>query len=641
MDSTNIPTGLKITSQIPLDIKGNIINEATLAYLGVNNNLAFTYHDQLIVTCLEEGTRYIWREVKIGEENTGLVSLDFIYPNSITAYGITYSNKKFNFFLLPSLESNYTVNNVGTGVGLYKNTTVLNDTKTFNLKTLKSSSVGLGTSVVKDIDTTNPDEINLRFKTLKSSNILVKENIDGSLELTAPDNSPFQYLLAYYINYNYSSTSTSPSDGSIIRPFVNFDEARAKMIGTGTILNPQYPNATFIMQTSSTTALNPTINTLRIVFEKGTTLTYTGNDPYVFDTEVLYPLVIKDGLNEITQSINLEIGGVGGISRTTPGGYIRSVGAKRGSSTTTNNLNTINIRINRTDEDRISLVEYQGYNSSIYGGDVLASDGVTLVGNTYNPTRSLKWTTQLNPTFPLVYASGNSFVGFSYPIYGAGTLFIATLVNTALHVENTNIAFNKLIVDSTDDLISVVQGSTFVPGFPGVYELKNAPAIHMENVEGFINTVEYINGGTFGFHGWDKFFNIKGSFNLRGTINYDTNYYIKTFAHFEDTVQDYFKFNGKTKSGNLNSRINYLINSPRTGNFYLYMQNTAITNVLNISKNPSTTIIPITEGTIASINAIPYLSGINNYTNDAAATATGLLQNALYFNTTINALDKI
>ena len=407
------------------------------------------------------------------------------------------------------------------------------------------------------------------------------------------------------------------------------------------ILNPKNRNAVFIMQTSSTTALNPTINTLRIVFEKGTTLTYTGNDPYVFDTEVLYPLVIKDGLNEITQSINLEIGGVGGISRTTPGGYIRSVGAKRGSSTTTNNLNTINIRINRTDEDRISLVEYQGYNSSIYGGDVLASDGVTLVGNTYNPTRSLKWTTQLNPTFPLVYASGNSFVGFSYPIYGAGTLFIATLVNTALHVENTNIAFNKLIVDSTDDLISVVQGSTFVPGFPGAYESKNAPAIHMENVEGFINTVEYINGGTFGFHGWDKFFNVKGSFNLRGTINYDTNYYIKTFAHFEDTVQDYFKFNGKTKSGNLNSRINYLINSPRTGNFYLYMQNTAITNVLNISKNPSTTIIPITEGTIASINAIPYLSGINNYTNDAAATATGLLQNALYFNTTINALDKI
>jgi len=99
MDFTNIPTGLKITSQIPLDIKGYALNEATLAYLGVDNNLAFTYHEGLRVICIEEKIIYEWREVKPGEENTGLVPIDFTYPTNLeNIYGINYSGRKFNFF---------------------------------------------------------------------------------------------------------------------------------------------------------------------------------------------------------------------------------------------------------------------------------------------------------------------------------------------------------------------------------------------------------------------------------------------------------------------------------------------------------------------------------------------------------------
>lgn len=98
-DFSNIPTGLKITSQIPLNSKEWVQNEATLAYLGVDNNLAYTYHDQLIVNCLEEKSKYIWREVQPGEENTGLVPLDFTYPlNLPETYNINYSGKTYNFF---------------------------------------------------------------------------------------------------------------------------------------------------------------------------------------------------------------------------------------------------------------------------------------------------------------------------------------------------------------------------------------------------------------------------------------------------------------------------------------------------------------------------------------------------------------
>jgi len=98
-DITNIPTGLKIQSQIPLNSKEWVQNEATLAYLGIDDNLAFTYHDQMEIFCLEEKTLYIWREVQEDEENTGLIPLDFTYPNNLPKiYNINYSGKNYNFF---------------------------------------------------------------------------------------------------------------------------------------------------------------------------------------------------------------------------------------------------------------------------------------------------------------------------------------------------------------------------------------------------------------------------------------------------------------------------------------------------------------------------------------------------------------
>jgi hypothetical protein len=97
-DYNNIPKGLKLTTQIPLDVKTYVADEATLKYLGTNNNLAYTYYDGLRVFCIAERTNYEWREVQAGEENEGLVTFDFTYPAGLTAFGINYSNKKYNFF---------------------------------------------------------------------------------------------------------------------------------------------------------------------------------------------------------------------------------------------------------------------------------------------------------------------------------------------------------------------------------------------------------------------------------------------------------------------------------------------------------------------------------------------------------------
>ena len=118
MDYSNIPTGLKITSQIPLDVKKYVKDESTLAYLGVDNNLAFTYHDQLEVLCLTEKKIYQWREVQSGEENTGLIPLDFTYPLGLPEiYNISYSGKTYNFFLKTYINSDNISEYVSTIVG--------------------------------------------------------------------------------------------------------------------------------------------------------------------------------------------------------------------------------------------------------------------------------------------------------------------------------------------------------------------------------------------------------------------------------------------------------------------------------------------------------------------------------------------
>lgn len=207
MDHTNIPTGLKITSQIPLDVKGNIINEAALAYLGIDDNLAFTYPERLVVTCLEEGTRYIWREVEVGEENTGLIPLDFTYPADIITYGIDYSNRTFNFFLLPSLEKTYSVDNIGDGAEIYKDSTVTTDSTVFNMKSLVSESLMI----------------------TENANTISIENVDSS------------GTLEFIVNSDYTGDEEL---GTVIKPFKNLQNAVIAYIGTGTNIVPQYSGYT-------------------------------------------------------------------------------------------------------------------------------------------------------------------------------------------------------------------------------------------------------------------------------------------------------------------------------------------------------------------------------------------------------------
>ena len=97
-DFNYIPLGLNIPSQIPLDAKQYVYNEDSLKSLGSSDQLAFTYVKGYIFYCIQEGTRFEWREVLSGSTEKGLMDNDYVYPDNVIVFGIDYSLKSYNFF---------------------------------------------------------------------------------------------------------------------------------------------------------------------------------------------------------------------------------------------------------------------------------------------------------------------------------------------------------------------------------------------------------------------------------------------------------------------------------------------------------------------------------------------------------------
>lgn len=99
-DFNILPTGLKTGTQLPLDVKSRSVSELILSNLGIDDQLAFTYEEGLIVRCIAEGTNYIWRSVQTSEPITGLLTSNFTYPQGIVVGNVSYSGRAFNFFKL-------------------------------------------------------------------------------------------------------------------------------------------------------------------------------------------------------------------------------------------------------------------------------------------------------------------------------------------------------------------------------------------------------------------------------------------------------------------------------------------------------------------------------------------------------------
>lgn len=140
-DYNNVIKGYRVQTQIPLNVKKYVANENTLKNLGTSNNLAFTYEQGLRVYCIAEQSIYVWREVQKGEENTGLLDSDFTYPEDLPIiFGINYSNKIFNFFLVNEI---YSISNLGNGKEIYKENLITGNKTDFKFRTIDSNNLVL------------------------------------------------------------------------------------------------------------------------------------------------------------------------------------------------------------------------------------------------------------------------------------------------------------------------------------------------------------------------------------------------------------------------------------------------------------------------------------------------------------------
>src|SRR5690606_35478653 len=94
----DILSSLNVATQAPLDAKTYFLTLAERQDLGTNNVKAFSYYQDMRVICIETHKEYIWRVIRNGISEVGILSTAFTYPTGATSNGISYGRKSYNFF---------------------------------------------------------------------------------------------------------------------------------------------------------------------------------------------------------------------------------------------------------------------------------------------------------------------------------------------------------------------------------------------------------------------------------------------------------------------------------------------------------------------------------------------------------------
>ncbi len=545
-------------------------------------------------------------------------------------------------------QKTYSVSNVGTGGQIYKDSTIVGNNTQFNLRSVEKTVTGqtASTPIISDPVTfsanllnvtQNTNSVNFVEKTIKTNTLKFVEK-EGAIFIDTVD---FNYIKEFYVNSNYVPTPSSPSDGSVIRPYINYDEAKTAVIGTGTLIAPQFPGATIILQTSSSTANNPTVNTINIKGENYSTLTYTGTDNYMIDSEILYPLIPKNSpRNDLSTDLYLNLTGKLTLTRTNGIGIVRGIGANRnGLGQVGDKSSIIKVGFNETDE--IFIKERETYPSSIYDGDVTSSDNVTTYESIYGFPH--KYTTQLLPTTPLIYTEYNSVTPQTWAVQCYGKVSIETVANTAIKIGQNTIFFaDKIYFKVNGKLVSTTSGTKLVDR-PYVYQPQ--PDRNFVEGEGRYYVKETIIDDKSGYShiGVDNFFKFTDDayFDF-GTMNIATNMYVNKFFNISDVSNtiSYINISNELKGSNISMPQGRYFIDTNQASLTLNMPHSNITGFSDKSTSV-VTLIANTLGTMSSFFNNPVISGIGNYANDLAAQTAGLIQNSLYFNTTNNAIDKV
>ena len=360
--SNDIPTKLRVPAQLALDAKSVVTTLSQLQTLGTNNNLAYTYYKGMPVICAENLGLYRWRPVNEGETG-GTLPSNFTYPAGIVSEdGVVYSNIAYNFFkettlTVENLTELIQINNVGEGVEIYKDSTIVGGTTQFNFRTVVQEDQGTGESFLRDIQQTT-DELKVRVKTLVSDNLTITAT-DEEVRIETPLTTS---IPALYVNDLYKPTyedwfntggNVNPAflyrgEGTLAKPFTNSrnytttvaftdvpDSAiqnaldghpTLSYVGAGTRLAPDRVGEKIIVQ-DNTTSYNFTGNFgySRLYIEVGGNINHT-------DTGMLFDMDNALHFNALSDSITIDI--LDGYLLASVGGGLNN----SGSNVATNNL---------------------------------------------------------------------------------------------------------------------------------------------------------------------------------------------------------------------------------------------------------------------------------------------------------------
>lgn len=555
--------------------------------------------------------------------------------------------------------------NVGSGIGVYKDSIENSEkNKEYNFKTLKAGvgvtiqeqeqnteillktdedylkkkilevsppvifdppvedggSVGTGIPIYQKLE-----DKRIKLSTLKSKSLDINKDADGTINIEVIDKS-FGYLKAFYVNNTYQPTKDSPSDGSVIRPFKTWEEAKKAVIGNGDILRPQNLNARIILQTDARADINPTINTITVEIQNNNTFFYDGADDYMFDSEVLVNMAKVDkggGQYELSSDIYFGIVGNGILTRSKGTGHIRAIGSSRPTEGIPPSSRYVRVTIGENSTDSISITERTNYPEYTWF-DQLVSNG----GATQQSIRGIemKYTTSAMITNPLIKIIGGNGSIANSPVSGKGDIKLDCFVNTGIYIRDCIFTTDRIYINPIANRIFVKSGTMTNNAHPSYYEYESAaaPAFYCQNSLLYVNSIYHNSGGTMNHMGWNTFFEIVGWFKLNGTINYDTSYYVETFFNLRDytapgnyvsysVIRDFY-VNGRSNSSNINCRIKNLFVFP-TGVGDKQLNVIMPSTVLNTNNYKTARFTENflkfnvdTLGTLSSINSVPFIT---------------------------------
>jgi len=636
-DSNNLPKGLNITTQIPLDVKTYIDSEDTLSHLGDSNQLAFTYPDGIKIYSVLEKTVWQWRQVPNGLEDTGLLfNGDFTYPSGVNTFGIDYSNKKYNFFKVEYVnktdEKIYNAQSVGDQNDIYKGKSVEENSTTFYIKTIKVENTGTGEEILKNIEPSN-DYINIDAKKISSQNdTLLITSDDDNIFIDLPNDNNIKQ---FYVNETY--TGDDPN-GSILKPFKKITDALVAAIGEGTIANPQFENANVILQTNCT--INPldltnaailenkiSVNTITIRSDKDDIkiINYRGSVNYPIDTEFLVTKVGVDVNLDLNRNVYLAFNNIEIYSDTVKG-LIKSRSYNRGVIDITKPqtyLEFLNGNINcgyKPAGIYVNAKDNLNANLFLFGQQVLVQDSI------------------VNDT-PHIYAyglghNGEGNLNLDYCTITGSSQTHFKLLNTSFSANELTIRTNSFLMNSVDATPST--NGNYLPktdiykfdienSYCRILNFKEFAAYPQDSVYGYI-------GGCNSLFRCTRT-NLSSKYNSLTIDNgfiYGTkdNYLLELDTNCDNIAFNNCKFNNYILKQECFNTIGSIV-----GTKYISAENSE----LNFVENATPVKIYAVN---ASINNAMY-SSVVSYPDNNAALAGGLIPNNFYINTSTKVLTRV